>query len=80
MITINGTLGVGLYVRSGQILEIGGPVAVVVSFAVMGFLAWTVMQCFTELLCIWPVPAALPLFVKRFVDDELGDAIGLAYW
>ncbi|EMT64925.1 hypothetical protein FOC4_g10007627 [Fusarium odoratissimum] len=80
MIAINGTLGTGLYVRSGQILELGGPVAVVLSFIALGILVWAVMQCIAELLCLWPVPGAVPLFVKKFVDRELGDAVGIAYW
>ncbi|KAF4446810.1 hypothetical protein F53441_9591 [Fusarium austroafricanum] len=80
MIAINGTLGTGLYVRSGQILELGGPVAVILSFLFLGFLTWAVMQCIAELLCLWPVPGAVPLFVKKFVDKELGDTVGVAYW
>ncbi|KAG5769732.1 hypothetical protein H9Q73_013481 [Fusarium xylarioides] len=80
MIAVNGTLGTGLYVRSGQILELGGPLAVIFSFLFLGILSWSVMQCIAELLCLWPVPGAVPLFVRKFVDKELGDTIGLAYW
>ncbi|TDZ34984.1 Arginine permease CAN1 [Colletotrichum spinosum] len=80
MITINGTLGTGLYWRSGQILELGGPLAVLLAFLLVGLLAWAVMQCVTELLCIWPVPGALSVYVGTFVDHELGIAVGVAYW
>ncbi|KAK6864315.1 amino acid permease-domain-containing protein [Apiospora arundinis] len=80
MITINGTLGSGLYWRCGQILELGGPLAVLLSFLLVGLLAFGVMQCITEMLCIWPIPGALPVYVSEFVDEELGIAVGLAYW
>ncbi|CZR37718.1 uncharacterized protein FPRO_07091 [Fusarium proliferatum ET1] len=80
MIAVNGTLGTGLYVRSGQILELGGPLAVIFSFLFLGILTWPVMQCIAELLCLWPVPGAVPLFVGKFVDKELGDTVGVAYW
>ncbi|CCT66767.1 related to amino acid permease [Fusarium fujikuroi IMI 58289] len=80
MITINGTLGAGLYVRSGQILELAGPIAVIIPFLVLCVLAWWVMSCITELLCLWPVPGALPLFVAKFVDPELGNVVAIAYW
>ncbi|KAF5592313.1 amino acid transporter [Fusarium subglutinans] len=80
MIAVNGTLGTGLYVRSGQILELGGPLAVIFSFLFLGLLTWAVMQCIAELLCLWPVPGAVPLFVRKFVDKELGDTVGVAYW
>jgi amino acid transporter len=80
MITINAVLGSGLYWRGGQILEFGGPLAVLLSFLLMGLLAWAVMQCITEMLCIWPIPGALSTYVSEFVDAELGIAVGIAYW
>ncbi|KAI1457955.1 amino acid permease-domain-containing protein [Annulohypoxylon moriforme] len=80
MITINATLGTGLYWRGGQVLELGGSLAVILSFLLLGILAWVVMQCIAELLCIWPVPGALAVFVRKFVDDELGIVVGIAYW
>ncbi|KAJ5765988.1 uncharacterized protein N7511_003604 [Penicillium nucicola] len=80
MITVNATLGTGLYWRGGQILELAGPVAVLVSFFAVGLLAWAVMQCITEMLCIWPIPGALSVYVSQFVDEELGIAVGITYW
>ncbi|KAL4925373.1 amino acid permease-domain-containing protein [Aspergillus undulatus] len=80
MITISGVLGAGLYIRSGTVLRIGGPVAVLISFTVMGLLAWTVMQCIGELLALWPISGALVEFVAKFVDEDLGTAVGIAYW
>ncbi|PSN67178.1 hypothetical protein BS50DRAFT_573918 [Corynespora cassiicola Philippines] len=80
MITISGVLGVGLYIRGGTILRLGGPLAVLLSFALLGVLAWGVMQCIAELLCIWPISGALTVYVTEFVDVELGIAVGVAYW
>ncbi|RYP90934.1 hypothetical protein DL770_002939 [Monosporascus sp. CRB-9-2] len=79
MITINATLGTGLYWRGGLILHLGGPLAVLLSFLLIGLLAWAVMQCITEMLCIWPIPGALSVYVSEFVDEELGIAVGIAY-
>ncbi|KAK3693398.1 amino acid transporter [Podospora appendiculata] len=80
MITINATLGTGLYWRGGQILQLGGPLAVLLSFLLVGALAWAVMQCITEMLCIWPIPGAMSIYVGEFVDVELGLAVGITYW
>lgn len=80
MITINAVLGTGLYWRGGQVLELGGPLAVILSFLLVGLLAWSVMQCVSEMLCIWPIPGALSVYVSEFVDVELGIAVGVAYW
>ncbi|KAI1092772.1 amino acid permease/ SLC12A domain-containing protein [Rostrohypoxylon terebratum] len=80
MISINATLGTGLYWRGGQVLELGGSLAVILSFLLLGMLAWMVMQCITELISIWPIPGALAVFVRKFIDDELGIVVGIAYW
>lgn len=80
MIAVNATLGTGLFWRGSQILEIGGPLAVPLSFLLVGMLAWSVMQCITEMLCIWPIPGAVWVFAREFVDEELGIAVGVAYW
>ncbi|OJJ46050.1 hypothetical protein ASPZODRAFT_67618 [Penicilliopsis zonata CBS 506.65] len=80
MITISGVLGAGLYVNSGSILRIGGPSAVLISFTVLGLLAWSVMQCLGEMLALWPISGALIEFVGTFVDEDLGTTVGAAYW
>ena len=80
MITISGTLGFGFYVRSGIVLRLAGPLGVFVSFAVLTFLAWGVMQCITEMLSAWPVPGALIEFVRMFVDPDLAMTVGFFYW
>ena len=80
MITVNAVLGTGLYWRGGQILELGGPLVVLLAFLIVGAVAAAVMQCITEMLCIWPVPGALPLYVSEFVDPDIGIAVGIAYW
>lgn len=61
-------------------LELGGPLGVVLSFLLVGLLSWSVMQCVSEMLCIWPIPGALSVYVGEFVDVELGIAVGVAYW
>ncbi|RCI08833.1 hypothetical protein L249_4828 [Ophiocordyceps polyrhachis-furcata BCC 54312] len=80
MIAVNATLGSGLYWTGGQVLRVGGPLTAPLSFLVSGLLAWAVMQCVTEMLCIWPIPGALSVYVSEFVDFELGIAVGVAYW
>ena len=80
MITISATLGIGFYVRSGTILRTAGPLAVFLSFTILTFLAWGVMQGITEMLSIWPVPGALMEFVRYFVDEDLALTVGAAYW
>jgi len=80
MITISALIGVGLYVRGGLILRLGGPIAVLLAFFLLGLLAWAVMQCLAEMLCMWPISGALVEYVSEFVDPELGVTVGVMYW
>ncbi|KAJ5899208.1 proline-specific permease [Penicillium taxi] len=80
MITVNTTLGTGLYWRGGQILGLGGPLAVLLSFLIVGLLSWAIMQCISEMACMWPVPGAMSLYVAKFIDPDLGTIVGAAYW
>ena len=54
--------------------------AVLLSFLLVGGLAWAVMQCIAEFLMIWPISGALGIYVGEFVDKELGIAVGATYW
>lgn len=80
MITISAVLNVGFYVRIGTILRLAGPLALFLSFALLTFLAWGVMQCITEMVSIWPVPGALVEFIRCFVDEDLALTVGVTYW
>ena len=80
MITVSCVLGVGLYIKSGNILRVGGPAPVLIAFAAMGLLSWTVMQCLGEMLALWPISGALFEFVGTFIDPELGATVGITYW
>jgi amino acid transporter len=79
-ITISGVLGAGLYLDSGIMLSYGGGTAVLVAYALLGLLAILVMECIGEMICIWPIPNALVEFVRKFVDEDLGILVGIAYW
>jgi amino acid permease len=38
------------------------------------------MQCIGEMLTLWPISGALVEYVGAFVDEDLGIAVGIAYW
>ncbi|KAE9378265.1 hypothetical protein N431DRAFT_175642 [Stipitochalara longipes BDJ] len=79
-IALSGTIGAGVFISAGEILRLAGPAALISSLAIVSILAWMVMQCIGEMLSIWPISGALNRFVEMFVDEELGIAVGVAYW
>ncbi|KAH6974968.1 amino acid permease-domain-containing protein [Ilyonectria sp. MPI-CAGE-AT-0026] len=80
MIGICTVIGMGLYVRTGIILNTGGPGAVIYSFAFLGFLTWMVMHCLTTMLRVWPIAGAIVIFIEKFVDKEVAQVVALLYW
>lgn len=80
MIAISTVIGVGYYIRTGIILRIGGPAAVVYSYVFLGVLTLMVTRNLAVMLRIWPVAGALTVFVENFVDKEVGTAVAIMYW
>lgn len=80
MISIGGTIGMGLFLSSSKVLRLGGSTGLILGYALMGFVVAAVMSCIAEMVALIPEPGALALFPRRFVDRSLGLAVGITYW
>lgn len=80
MIAISTVIGIGYYIKTGVILRIGGPAAVVYSYVFLGILTLMVTRNLAVMLRIWPVAGALTVFVESFVDRDVAKAVALMYW
>lgn len=80
MIAISTVIGIGYYIKTGIILRVGGPAAVVYSYVFLGVLTLMVTRNLAVMLRIWPVAGALTVFVESFVDKEVGNAVAIMYW
>ncbi|KAI1344881.1 amino acid permease-domain-containing protein [Xylariaceae sp. FL0016] len=78
--TINAVIGSGIYVNTGTIQHLGGPAAVIYSYAFLGALALMIMHNMAIMLHIWPTAGALIVFVEKFVDEEVGKTVAVLYW
>lgn len=63
MIAIGGIIGPGLFVGSGNALNIGGPAGILISFSLVGIIVFFVMQSLGELATLIPVSGS---FVRGF--------------
>ncbi|KAK8142701.1 hypothetical protein G3M48_008371 [Beauveria asiatica] len=79
-LALSGAIGTGLFVGSGQVLSVAGPLSALVSYAVTGFNLFCVVGCLGEMAAWLPVPGAVPVFAARFVDPALGFTLGWNYW
>ena len=80
MISISGTIGLGLVLSSSKVLRLGGSTGIILAYTAMGFVVAAVMSCIAEMVSLIPEPGALSLMPKRFVDSSLGFAVGVTYW
>lgn len=79
-ISFSGTVGVGLFVTSGELIGISGSAGCVTAYAGAGLIVTAVMRCLAEMVSVRPISGALMHYPRVFVDDALGFAVGVTYW
>nr|CAC67419.1 amino acid transporter [Uromyces viciae-fabae] len=80
MIAIGGTIGTGLFIGSGQGLNQGGPVGLLLGYSTMGIVVYSVMVSLGEMVTMFPITGSFVHYASRFVDPALGFALGWNYW
>lgn len=80
MIAVGGVLGNGLFIGSGKMLGNSGPLGILLGFLITGFIVFSVMVSFGEMVALIPIAGGISAFGSRFVDDGLGFALGFCYW
>jgi amino acid transporter len=76
---ISGTIGMGLFENSGEVLALAGPGGGITAFVFVGFGVICVMEGLAEMVTHWPISNAMIEFVRVFIDKELAIVIGVAY-
>lgn len=79
-LALSGAIGTGLFVGSGQILSLAGPLSAFLCYAITGFNLFCVINSLGEMAAWLPLPGAVPIFAARFVDPALGFTLGWNYW
>lgn len=79
-LALSGAIGTGLFVGSGQVLSLAGPLSAFISYAVTGFNLYCVINSLGEMTAWLPIPGAVPVFASRYVDPALGFTLGWNYW
>lgn len=80
MIAIGSCIGTGLLIGCGKVLHTGGPLSLVLSFALVGVALAIMMQGLGELAVVLPVSGGVTDYATRFFNDSLGFAVGWQYW
>jgi GABA permease len=79
MITIGGIIGAGLFVGSSVAINAAGP-AVVISYALTGFLLLLVMRMLGEMAVEMPRVRSFTEFTRATLGNWAGFSVGWLYW
>jgi amino acid transporter len=80
MMALAGIIGPGILVGTGGALAEGGPAALLISFSVIGMIAFSITQSLGEMTTLYPTGGAFVSLSCRFVDKAFGVAVGWNYW
>ncbi|KAL1952632.1 hypothetical protein VTO42DRAFT_4585 [Malbranchea cinnamomea] len=79
-LALSGAIGTGLFVGSGQVLSLAGPLSAFLAYAVTGLNLYAVINSMGEMATWLPLPGAVPVYATRYVDAALGFTLGWNYW
>lgn len=75
-IALGGSIGAGLFVGSGGALNAGGPLSLVLNFALVGLGVTCTMGSLGELAAAFPVAGSFYSYSTRFVSQPWGFSMG----
>jgi amino acid transporter len=70
-LALSGAIGTGLFVGTGQVLSLAGPLSTVLAYLITGFNLYAVINSMGEMATWLPLPGAVPVYASRFVDEAL---------
>lgn len=79
MIAIGGSIGTGLFVGSGKVLEAGGPASLLIAYGLIGCMLYCTVHALGELAVLFPVSGSFAHYSTRFIDPAWGFAMGWNY-
>ncbi|CAL1695964.1 unnamed protein product [Somion occarium] len=80
MISIGGVIGTGLFLGTASALQDGGPIGLLLGYAVVGTICYAVMVSLGEMVAYLPIPGGHIKLAERFVDPAFSFVMGWNYW
>ncbi|CAH7689730.1 amino acid permease/ SLC12A domain-containing protein [Phakopsora pachyrhizi] len=80
MISIGGVIGTGLFLGTAGSLAKGGPLGLLMGYAIMGTVVWNVMASLGEMVAHLPIEGGHVTLARRFVGPSLSFTMGWNYW
>ncbi|KAF3806847.1 Proline-specific permease [Colletotrichum gloeosporioides] len=81
MIAIGGAIGTSLFLRTGQVLRVGSPGFLLVSYGILSILVYGIVTGIAEVATYLPVPGGtISYYGNKYVSRSLGFPMGYLYW
>ena len=79
MVAVGGSIGTGLLLGSGASTRIAGP-AVILTYIIGAFLAWTVTNALGELASVHPAAGSFGVYADMYLNPWAGFVARYGYW
>ncbi|KRL23286.1 amino acid permease [Lentilactobacillus kisonensis] len=79
LIALGGTIGTGLFLGAGQSIHLAGP-SIMLAYLIAGLACFLLMRALGELLLSDLSSNSFVFFIKKYLGDKIGFAIGWTYW
>ncbi|KAF9773192.1 hypothetical protein IL306_009038 [Fusarium sp. DS 682] len=81
MKAIGGAIGTALFLGTAQVLQVGGPLFLLISYGVLSILVYCMVTGIAEVATYLPVPGStMAYFGHKYVSRSMGFAMGYLYW
>ncbi|KAF4972443.1 hypothetical protein FSARC_1010 [Fusarium sarcochroum] len=81
MIAIGGAIGTSLFLGTAQVLRVGGPLFLFISYGVLSVLVYCIVTGIAEVATYLPVPGGtMAYYGHKYVSRSMGFAMGYLYW
>lgn len=80
MIAIGGSIGTGLFMASGGIINQAGPGGAIAAYLLIGIMVYFLMSSLGELATFYPVSGSFSAYATRFINPAAGFTVGWLYW
>jgi amino acid transporter len=81
MIAIGGAIGTSLFLGTSQVLRVGGPAFLLISYGILSILVYGIVTGIAEVATYLPVAGGtMSYYGNKYVSRSLGFAMGYLYW
>jgi len=80
MVGVGGTIGTGLFLGSGYVLQSAGPGGMILAYMIGGLVMWLMMMCLGELASAIPASGQVQVYATEFINPAMGFTCGWINW